>query len=276
MAKKGNRAGVTKLCRVCEKPHRQKTQLCATCNRKRRKYDITVGGIILLQKEHKDVWAFIESFPKGYWRKVGTRKNRNRARREKGEHLRKQEFFDKDLADTPYFVRQAIKKHPDRRFVGVTGTRENPTIHFVCKRCEEEHTFLYSEFDKGHDCNALKSKGEVVVESFLKEKGYAITTQRETLKCVNPKTQARLPYDVEVTGKKVLIEVQGEQHFKYIPYFHKDKEAFEYQQRKDSYKKRFAERKGYKVVWVDYKDIATGYYKKKINNALMKGANGIE
>jgi hypothetical protein len=124
-------------------------------------------------------------------------------------------------------------------------------------------TYKDLKADKGHNCSGSKSSGEIVVEEYLKQ-FVDIKTQRDTLKCINPITGRQLPYDIEIVGKNILVEIQGQQHLKYIEYFHGTIDNFYYQQRKDSYKKRFAESKGYKLLYIYYDDIKNGNYKEKL------------
>lgn len=68
-------------------------------------------------------------------------------------------------------------------------------------------------------------------------------------KCINPKTGNYLPYDIFIPrfnndGYDIFIEVQGEQHYKFTPYFYKTLEDFKYQQYKDKIKKDYAEQNG--------------------------------
>ncbi len=76
-----------------------------------------------------------------------------------------------------------------------------------------------------------------------------------------------MPYDFELSEKNVLIEVQGEQHRSFIPRFHVTEEGFEYQKKKDIYKRQFAEQKGYRLIEVWYDEIEKGYFKQKIREA---------
>lgn len=93
-------------------------------------------------------------------------------------------------------------------------------------------------------------------------------TQYKTLKCINPLTNHQLPYDIEVIGEKILIEIQGDQHYKFIEYFHGTKENFEYQQYKDKYKKEFAENLGYTMIYLSYPEIENGDFKIKLDKIL--------
>ena len=66
-----------------------------------------------------------------------------------------------------------------------------------------------------------------------------------------------------------MIEIQGEQHLRFIEYFHETIENFEYQKRKDDYKRRWAENKGYKIIYIYYDEFDNEYYKRKILDAIQ-------
>ena len=126
----------------------------------------------------------------------------------------------------------------------------------------------------GHDCDGIKLSGEIIVETFLKKNSIRFKTQRDTLQCINPDTGYVMPYDFEIIGKRILIEVQGEQHRSFIPRFHVTEEGFEYQKKKDEYKKSFAEGKGYKLIEIWYDELENEAYKNKIIDALQIGKLG--
>lgn len=107
-----------------------------------------------------------------------------------------------------------------------------------------------------------------IVKDYLNKTGVKYLTQRDTLKCVNPDTGYVMPYDFEIPEKKILIEVQGEQHRKFIEWFHVDESGFEYQKQKDNHKKQFAQEQGYRVIELWYSDFESGQYKAIIKNAL--------
>ena len=64
----------------------------------------------------------------------------------------------------------------------------------------------------------------------------------------------RLPYDIVIMDKKVIIEYDGRQHFEWIPFFHKTKKAFLKAQRRDKIKEQLAKIHGYNVIRISYKD----------------------
>lgn len=78
-----------------------------------------------------------------------------------------------------------------------------------------------------------------------------------------------MPYDIEISNKKIIIEIQGRQHYEYIPYFHGTIDGFKYQQLKDRIKKDYAESKGYDVIYISYNELENGSYKQIISKAVQ-------
>lgn len=68
----------------------------------------------------------------------------------------------------------------------------------------------------------------------------------------------RLFFDFFIKDLGILIEVQGEQHFKYIKHFHGSIEAFRAQKYRDNLKKEYVDVSPYTLVYFyDKKDIIT-------------------
>lgn len=160
---------------------------------------------------------------------------------------------------------------PDKIYMHMEGDPHNPTVHFHCKKCNEDHAQTWQNLQRGmgHDCTGVLSSGETLVKEWLEQHNLEFCTQYDTLKCVNPDTGHQLPYDFQVTDHKLIIEVQGLQHEVFIPWFHVDEEGFAYQKKKDTYKKQFAETHGYKVLEIWHKDIQSGQYKKMLKDSLQ-------
>lgn len=52
----------------------------------------------------------------------------------------------------------------DKILINVSGDKRNPTITYRCKQCNGDYKVHYSSLkkQKGHDCSALVSSGEVL------------------------------------------------------------------------------------------------------------------
>lgn len=269
-----------KICTLCEQPHTLKTQLCSVCNKKSKelkdripniKYKPSISKLLWLKKRYNvnDVFKLLAKNPSLYWDKSSKNDRLMFKRDLRAYHrsdLYKKENYEKWQEDIPLYISNEMKKHELKEFLTISGDKLNPNIHYICKSCNEEQSQKFSDIknNKGHNCSSLKSNGEIIVEHYLKNK-FNIKTQFNTLKCINPITKRQLPYDVEIPDLKIIIEIQGIQHLEYVEYFHGSIENFYYQQRKDDYKKRFAESKGYEVIYVYYDEIKNGTYKDKLD-----------
>lgn len=186
----------------------------------------------------------------------------------RSEEYRNAYYAKDDTENIPLYVYREMQKYPHRELVGISGQRIDPYVYYTCLRCEEEQATLFSKLTHGHDCPAIKSSGEAAVEAYLKQVSIPFWTQRQTLPCVNPRTRSVMPYDIEIRHERILIEIQGNQHYEYVPYFHGSEENFAYQQWKDRYKKKVAEQNGYQMIYIDYLDIKTGRFRELIHSAL--------
>lgn len=78
----------------------------------------------------------------------------------------------------------------------------------------------------------------------------------------NPETGYPLPFDVYIFGGEspeingIYIEIHGEQHYKFIPYWHKTNKNFEYQKYKDKIKRNFAKKNG-AYIEIDLRKVKT-------------------
>jgi len=122
------------------------------------------------------------------------------------------------------------------------------------------------------------SKGEKLVEEFLKETRLPYSTQYNTLKCINPITGKQLPYDFELTDFGIIIEVQGKQHYQYTPFFHDGSRSqqYNYQVFKDKIKRDFAISQGYKFLVLSPTDFESDAYKRKIVSAILDRIKNIQ
>lgn len=62
---------------------------------------------------------------------------------------------------------------------------------------------------------------------------------------------------------KLVVEVQGEQHYKHIPYFHRELSDFFWQKTRDQIKRELCEKNGYKLIEIDARN-------DKISDVLCK------
>ena len=130
--------------------------------------------------------------------------------------------------------------------------------------------------------NNNSSKLQEKVNQYINSLGYKINTECNcTIIPKNPKTKFNLPFDNEIEELKLIIEVNGRQHYDEISSNSKwlnGKTAKEYlhnRKLKDRYKKIFAKSQGYFYLEIpywcdDYKESWKDLINNKINN-IKKG-----
>jgi hypothetical protein len=85
---------------------------------------------------------------------------------------------------------------------------------------------------------------------------------------VNYKAQ-RLFFDFYVKELDIYVEVQGQQHEKFIKHFHVDKETFDKQKRNDNLKIQYVQEKNKCLIRFNYNEkITRSLIRKKINKAM--------
>ena len=119
------------------------------------------------------------------------------------------------------------------------------------------------EHKRGRGCpKCNESSGEKKIEIFLKENNINYETQKRF------KELKGLSYDFYISSKNILIEFNGEQHYKPIEYFGGEK-TFKKQVNNDNKKKKFAKLKGIKLLSISFKEFS------KIEKILRKELIGI-
>ena len=77
-------------------------------------------------------------------------------------------------------------------------------------------------------------------------------------------------YDIVVPDRNLIVEFDGEQHFKYIPLFHKSKEGFEEYKEKTIFKESAAKKEGYILIRFSYvNDVGDKEYVRKVLNLKL-------
>lgn len=272
--KLSKKANSPKICPICEKPHYMRMSCCTDCNRKIKEYGTSIVKMMNIKKENPgfNVWDIAKAKPYIVTKPLYDKKKEAHAYKTAIKEIQRSDDykkykFNKYEDEIPDYIKKAMNKYPSRQLIGLTGTREHTLIHYTCLKCREDQVISFNDMNRGHDCAATKSSGQIIVEQFLKGK-FKYVIESETFLCVSPVTKRQLPYDIELIDRKILIEIQGDQHLKFTPHFHGTEENFEYQQKKDSYKKRWAESKGYKLLYIYYSDFKNNKYIDKILEAI--------
>lgn len=87
----------------------------------------------------------------------------------------------------------------------------------------------------------------------------------------NEVTGHNLEIDLYNDDLKLGIEVQGDQHYKFTPFFHRNKETFMLQRYRDEMKKQKCEKEGITLIEIPYKVGEKGLKKYLVNQLRLAG-----
>jgi len=110
------------------------------------------------------------------------------------------------------------------------------------------------------------SKQAELIKSLLKKRfpNFKITTEFY----VNYQNE-KLLFDFLIDDLSILIEVQGEQHFSYNRFFHKDGLSFYRQKKRDALKREWASMNNYTLVTYDFNEkVDEELFMRKMNEAF--------
>lgn len=116
-------------------------------------------------------------------------------------------------------------------------------------------------------CATSHLKGEAFTRELLEEYGIDFQTQK---KFPDLKRIDRLSYDFFIPSMGILIECQGEQHYKPVN-FMGGAERFDIQQERDQLKREYAWENGYYLLEISYKD-----YRKDRIKAILEDAGVLQ
>lgn len=129
------------------------------------------------------------------------------------------------------------------------------------------------EFDQYHfySCSdeKIKYKNEFLVYQIIKKLYPTDTIYQYRPMFLKSDKGGQMSYDVYISGLRVAIEFQGEQHFKPVDFFGGN-EAFKNYLKRDEIKKKISEENGIKLIYVRYDEIINeDTIKEKINKVIQ-------
>jgi len=133
--------------------------------------------------------------------------------------------------------------------------------------CSKHGSFFQMPFHHISGCGCPKcaleknfSKGESKIKDFLEKNNIFFKSQYIFEKCKNIKV---LPFDFYLPDKNILIEYDGEQHYKPVKHFG-GKKTFIKTQKRDKIKNEFAKKEKINLIRISYKNF------KSIEEILIK------
>ena len=163
------------------------------------------------------------------------------------------ECSKKQTWDNNTYLEKIKKIHGDKydySLVNYTGI--NNLISIKCKRHGEFHQKARTHL-LGSGCPICIHKTEAKLYENLLQLYPTIINQFRVLWCKNKK---QLPYDFVINEYKIIIELDGPQHFKQIMNWSSPEEQFE----NDKYKEKCANDNGYSVIRLLQEDVFNDTY----------------
>jgi hypothetical protein len=162
------------------------------------------------------------------------------------------------ISNTEDFIIKSIKIHGNKYDYSLVNYKTGKDKVIII--CSKHGEFLQTPF--AHSSPSMKqgcpycnvSKGEDEVEKYLIKNSIEYKCQYSFLDCINPKTSKKLPFDFYLPECNILIEYQGEQHYKKTGYFEKKAGGLKGLQYRDSIKKQYCQNKNIKFIEISYKD----------------------
>jgi len=157
---------------------------------------------------------------------------------------------------TNEFIRRSIEIHGDKYdYSKVKVINTTTKVKLICTVHDSVFLCTPSNHLRGRGCPICKeSKGEIEISSYLKDNGieYKREVDFDNLKGTGGR---KLRFDFKIIDSPILIEFDGEQHYKYKKGFHKTKEDFLKQVRHDKMKNEYCTDNNLELIRISYKDI---------------------
>ena len=156
-------------------------------------------------------------------------------------------------SNTYEFIEKAKKIHGDKYDYSETEyTGAFNYIKFKCNCCDNVNTVKACNHLQGQGCSfCTKSEGEKTIESYLSHNNIIYVHNKEFK---NLKDKKRLSYDFYIPEKNILIEFNGQQHYKFCKWFYKTPHDFHRQLHHDWLKRKYAKDNNIKLLTISFRD----------------------
>ena len=132
----------------------------------------------------------------------------------------------------------------------------NKLFGFECDLCNKVFKSQLSGVTKGVWCSFCVNKTEQILFNKLKEIYITLERQYRVEWCKNSKTNRFLPFDFVLEERKIIIELDGKQHFEQIGNWLSPAET----RKNDLYKMNYANENGYSIIRILQKDVYKNKY----------------
>jgi very-short-patch-repair endonuclease len=154
-----------------------------------------------------------------------------------------------ELASSKFWV--VANKDGRFDFSKFVYTKSNEPSTIICMKCNAHFQSYPSNYLSGSGCPFCKNKTEV---KLYKSLCHTFKTERQIKYewCKNMKTNCHFPFDFVIEDYKIIIELDGIQHFQKVKHFRNTPEE---QRKRDLYKQKCANDNGYSVIRIYQEDV---------------------
>lgn len=175
--------------------------------------------------------------------------------------------------DCDFCYNKTLESHPRGKFIVNGIAREilkgsKQKYKFKCEICNHVFETNAHNIMLGSWCPMCKNKTEKKLFDHLKSKFPKIIHQFKPLWCKNLETNYCLPFDFCIESLKVIVELDGRQHFKQVSNWKSPEETQEI----DIYKMNLALKNGYTIIRLLQEEVwneKITYWKEELNKHLI-------
>jgi very-short-patch-repair endonuclease len=151
--------------------------------------------------------------------------------------------------NTEEFIRKSIEKHGDKYdYSKVKYKKNNIKVVIICKTHGEFLQIPANHYSSGYGCQLCVNKTEAKLYEKLLPIYPNLLMQFKEEWC---KIKKHLPFDFCIQEHKIIIELDGRQHFKQVSNWSSPEEQFE----NDKFKEECANNNGYSVIRLLQEDV---------------------
>lgn len=164
--------------------------------------------------------------------------------------------FEKSFAShekVKYWIFELNEKNP--RFVFKNSHNK---YFFKCNYCHSNFEISPQNVNQGSWCSYCIRKTEKIIADYLSSINIEFEREKAFSWCVNEETNKPFRYDFYLPNEKIIIEVDGNQHYKENKHFRSGLDEIQY---RDMFKEEKAKEKGLKIIRICQEDV----YKNKFD-----------
>lgn len=136
----------------------------------------------------------------------------------------------------------------------ICGRESNKSL--LCPMHQKTHIIIENGIILRKSIKSL-SKPEKLILTLLKKENIKAIPEVYFPWCRESVYRPRLPFDIYIPKKRIIIEYDGQQHFKYVKFFHKTRRGYLKARYRDRLKEILAAKHDLKVIRLNYKQTIT-------------------